>query len=281
METQDVLADDVHVGRPVASEVLRLPGIGLIGIVTQRRDIVRQRVQPDIHNMAVVKVDGNAPLERSPGYAEILQASLEEVVDHFLFPQLGLNEVGVLVNVGHQTVGILAHFEKVRLLLCLRERRAAVGALAALRLRCGKKGFAGRAIPPLVFAFVNVPLLIETAEDFLNGFDMGFVGCADEVVIACVHQIPDPADFARNAVHIRLRGDPLLFGVIFNLLPVLVRSRAEKDVLAERTLIARNGVRHNHLVGIAEVRLARSIRNRGCQIVAFFHVFILRSKHRQ
>ena len=60
METQDVLADDVHIGRPILPEVFRAFSIR---VIAQRRDIVAQRVDPDIDDMLRVKVDRDAPFE--------------------------------------------------------------------------------------------------------------------------------------------------------------------------------------------------------------------------
>ena len=49
--------------------------------------------------MLVVKVDRNAPFERRTGNAEILDTGLYEIVDHFLFAALGINEVGVSLDI--------------------------------------------------------------------------------------------------------------------------------------------------------------------------------------
>ena len=59
MESENVLADDVQVRGPVFAEVFTL----FVNIVTQRRDIVRQRVKPNVNNVLFVKRrDPEAPV---------------------------------------------------------------------------------------------------------------------------------------------------------------------------------------------------------------------------
>ena len=79
MEADDVLADDMKVGRPVFFIQLAR----LIGVVAKAGDVVGQRVDPHIDDMAVVKIDGDAPLEGGAGDAQVGQPRLDKVVDHF------------------------------------------------------------------------------------------------------------------------------------------------------------------------------------------------------
>ena len=51
-----------------------------VRVKADTRDIVGERVKPNVNDMSVVKVNGYAPLERGTGYAQILQAFLQEVV---------------------------------------------------------------------------------------------------------------------------------------------------------------------------------------------------------
>ena len=45
--------------------------------------------------MLVVKCNGDAPLKARTAYAKVLKSGLNEVVEHFLFACLGVNEVFV------------------------------------------------------------------------------------------------------------------------------------------------------------------------------------------
>ena len=100
---------------------------------------------------------------------------------------------------------------------------------------------------------------------------MVFIGGTDEIIVGGIHLIPDTADLARHAVHISLRGDTGFFGVVFDLLPVLVRPGAEKHIVAAQAPVARHRIGKNHLISVAEVRLAGGIGNGGCQIKFGIH----------
>ena len=58
MEADDILADEVKVRRPVLPEAL---GAVAVRIVADARDIVGQRVKPDIDDMLRVEIDRDAP----------------------------------------------------------------------------------------------------------------------------------------------------------------------------------------------------------------------------
>ena len=274
VEAQNILADDMHVRGPVLAEMLALLLVSLIGIVSERRNIVGQRVQPDVNDVTGVEIHGNSPREGGAGNAQILKACLEEVVDHLLFAELGLDKFGMLLDVLHQAIRILAHLKEVCLLLCLRQRTAAVGALALDRLRCGKEGLTGRAIPALVLSLIDISLLVEALEDLLHGGDVIIVGRADKIVVAGGKRSPDIADLPRNAIHVRLRRHALLTCERFDLLTVLIRARAEENVLSAGALISCNRIGHDDLIGIAEVRLARCVGDGGRYVKFFIHAFV-------
>ena len=89
----------------------------------------------------------------------------------------------------------------------------------------------------------------------LNCLFVVVVSCADEVVVGCVHLIPNALDLACYIVNVFLGGDACLEGLIFDLLAVLVSACEEENVIAALSLIAGDAVCHNYLVGITEVRL--------------------------
>ena len=124
MEAQDLLAHHVQVSRPELVVIV----VGLVA-VAQRGDIVAQRIDPDIHGVLGVKGNGDAPLDRGAGNTGVLQALLDKG-DHLVLPALGLDELGVLLVVLQQAVGILAGLEEVGLLVGIIDLAAAVGALA-------------------------------------------------------------------------------------------------------------------------------------------------------
>ena len=79
VEPDDLLADKVHVRRPVFLIIL-------VFFVhkAERRGIVEQRIDPDVDHMTRIKIDRHAPGEAGTGNAEIFEARIDEVVDHFV-----------------------------------------------------------------------------------------------------------------------------------------------------------------------------------------------------
>ena len=272
VETQNVLADHVHVTGPVFAELLRLLLIGLVGIIAQGGDIVGQGIQPHVGHVLGIHVHGNAPGKGATGHAEILQTRLQEIVDHFLFPRLGLNELGVVLNVLHEAVGVLAHFEEIRFLLCLLYGSAAVGALAVHHLGLGKEGLTGGTVPALIVTLVNVALFVELGKDLAHRLLVAGLGGADEAVVLGAHLVPDVPNDARHVVHVRLGGNACLCRQVLDLLTVLVGARAEIHVIAPCLFVPRHGVGHNDLVGIAEMGLSRGVGNGGGNIEGLFRI---------
>ena len=255
----------MQVRGPVFAEVFTL----FVNIVTQRRDIVRQRVKPNVNNVLFVKRNGNAPFERRSRNAEILKPRVEEVVYHFLFAEFGADEVGVVFDVRHKPVRVFGHLEEVRFFFHLFDRSAAVGALAVHYLRFREKRFARLAVPALVFRFVYVALLVEFFEDILNGFFVIVVGRSDKVIVTCSDKIPYSLYLLRNAIHERFRRKSRVMGFVFYFLPVFVRSRAEENVKSRKSFVARNGVGQDYFVSVSYMRFARSVGDSRCYIVRF------------
>ena len=85
VEAQYILTDYMHVTGPIFFKMLALLLVGLIGIIAKRGYIVCKRVKPYVNDVAVIKINGNAPLKRGTGNAKVLKSRLEEIVYHFLF----------------------------------------------------------------------------------------------------------------------------------------------------------------------------------------------------
>ena len=275
MEADDVLADYVYVRRPVLV-VLFAAGFS---VEAERGNVVRQRVEPNVNDVLGVEIDRNPPFEGGTGNAEVLQPRHEEIVDHLFFARFRHDEIGMLLDMLHESVLIFAHLEEIGFLVLACERASAVGADAALRLRIREKRFAGDAVPALIGAFVDIALIVETFEDFLHGLYMVIVRCADEVVVAAAQHIPNFLDFAGDAVHVFLRRDAGFPRQRLDFLAVLVGSGAEKDVVALRALITGDCVGEHDLIGVADMRLARCIGDRrGDIILSFvFHCLVILS----
>ena len=95
------------------------------------------------------------------------------------------------------------------------------------------------------------------------------IGCPDELVIGYVKMIADVFDLAGNVVNICFRFDSFCFRFLLNLLTVLIGSGLEENFVTLLALKARDAVRENNLIGIADMRNTRRICNRGSDVIGF------------
>ena len=261
MEAHDLLADQMHIRRPVFAEQFIV-----VGAVAQGGDVVAQRVQPDIHRVLLVEGHGDAPLDGRAADAQVVQARAQEVIEHLVGAGGGLDEVGMLLDVLDQPVLVLAQLEEVAFLPGLFHGTAAVGALAVLELQLRPEGLAGGAVPALVFALVDVALLVELLEDALHAFHMPLVGGTDEIVVLDVHQLPQLLDARHDVIYIGLGRDALVDGLALDLLTVLVGAGEEVHVIARQLLEAGHGVRGGGAVGVADVQVVAGVVDGGCDV---------------
>ena len=79
MESHYLLADDMHIGRPIAA-IHRI----IVGEEAELGQIVQNGIEPNIDHMFVVKIHRHAPLEGAAADAEVLKARKQEVIEHLL-----------------------------------------------------------------------------------------------------------------------------------------------------------------------------------------------------
>ena len=273
MEADNFLADQMDIRRPVLLEQRVI-----VRAVAQRGNVIAQRVNPDVHRVLLVERDRNAPLDGRAADAQVFQPRTEEVVQHLVGAAGGLDEVRMLLDVLNQPFGVLLQAEEVGFFTRLFHRAAAVRAAAVLELQFRPEGFAGRAVPALVFRLVDVALIVQLLENFLHALDVAVIGRADEVAVINVHQLPQILDARDNLVHILLRRDALFLCLALNLLAMLVRAGQEVHVIARQLLEARHRVRRRGAVGVADVQVAAGVVNGRSDVkrllARFTHEFI-------
>ena len=98
---------------------------------------------------------------------------------------------------------------------------------------------------------------------------------ANELVVGRVHQIEQTTDHPGHIIHKRLGVFPGRFGFFFDLLTVFIGAGHEEDVVTFLTFTARDRIRENDLVDVADVRLTGGVGNGCCQIIVLvgFHIF--------
>ena len=118
MKSGDISTDDVNdLGFWVIPELLEL-GIVFLEI-SESGNIVCEGVEPDIDNVAFCFFYWDAPIEGGSGDAKIVEARLEEVVDHLGFAAFWGDECRILVVEFEKIVDIFAASEEIGWLLFL------------------------------------------------------------------------------------------------------------------------------------------------------------------
>ena len=90
VEAQDVLADEVVCRGHHVREAL------LVGAVADGGDVVDERVEPDVEDVALVPRARDAPVDRRAGDRDVLQA-LADDAERLVALALGPHDVGVLL----------------------------------------------------------------------------------------------------------------------------------------------------------------------------------------
>ena len=98
---------------------------------------------------------------------------------------------------------------------------------------------------------------------------MLLVGRADELIVGDAELLPHRLEVIGERIDERLRRDPLRLRGLFDLLPVLVHADEEVHVVAAQAPIARDRVRADLLVRVAEVWVAvRVVDGGGEEVLA-------------
>jgi len=182
VEADDVLADDVEIGRPVFGKfAVRIR-------VADAGDVIGQRVQPDIHDVFFIARHRHAPVEGGAGDGEVLQPALHKR-DDLVPAAFGLDEFGVFLVIAQQFFGIGGEAEEIARLHHPFDRRAGGGQFGAVR--AGGKfavreiGLVAHGIPAVIFAKENIVRAVglNRFPDGLGGVVMARLRRADEIVV--------------------------------------------------------------------------------------------------
>jgi hypothetical protein len=228
VEADDVLADEVDVGRPPLGEggpVLGVAGGG---------DVVGQRIQPDIHYMCIVARHLHAPAEAGAADREVAEARLHEG-DHLVPPAGRRDEVGVRLVEGQQLLLPGGEAEEVRGLAHPLHRSAGGGvfhAVALCQLVRAVEGLVAHRVPALVMAEIDLALRGQSLPQGRAGALVAGLGGADEVGDREAHGAGQVAEMLADPVGEGLR---VLAGVVrrlLHLLAVLVGAGEEEHLPA-------------------------------------------------
>ncbi|MGY4454086.1 hypothetical protein ACVWZR_008746 [Bradyrhizobium sp. i1.3.1] len=260
VEADDVLADDVHVGRPVAPVLVALVGESDAG------DVIGQRVDPDIHHVLFVAGHFHAPIEGRARDREIAQAAAYEA-HHLVLARVRANEFRMIFVELQKLVLIGRQAEEIALLLdpfdwrALRSEAHAV--VVQARLVLGVIRLVAHRVPAGIAVGVDVAVRFHAPPDLLAGAMVLLFGGADEAVERHVQTLVHLLEAASIAGRERGRGQALVLRGLDHLLTVLVGAGQEEHVLAVEPRKARQHVGRDRLIGVADMRAAVGIGDGG------------------
>ena len=239
METDNILTDQMQVGRPVLLvEFITIA----VHIIAKACNVVAESIDPYVNNMFVIKINRNTPFERSSGYTQILQTRQKEVVHHLILTGFRLNKFRMCIDIINQSVCIFAQFEEISFFLGINDFTAAVRTLAVHQLAFCKERFTWCTVFAFIIAFINIALIMQFLENLLNLLLMIFICCTDKLVIRCIHQIPDFFDLTGYIIYKLFRCNTGFTGFNLNLLPMLICTCLETDIIALHSLKTCNTV---------------------------------------
>ena len=261
VETGDVLAHEVEVRRPPFVPT------GFVVAVTGGREIVDERVEPDIDDAPVVEGNRNAPVEAGSAHGEVEEARFEDI-PQFVAAGFRFDETGVVAVEVEQPVAVRRESEEV-VALADPVRFVVMDGAASLReVFLLFEGFAGNAVPALVGAFVEIAGVADGDEEFLDRGAVALLGGADELVEGDVQLRPDAAEDFLHPFAVVERVEPLLGGLPAHIQRVLVGAHEEVGVVSGGAPEAGDHIGGDLLVGGSEVGRRVDIVDRRGEVVA-------------
>jgi hypothetical protein len=245
----------------------RLGDLVVVTAVADRREVVDQRVVPDVEDVVLVPGHRHAPGDRGSGDRDVAQAALDERVG-LVALGLGGDEVGVRGVVLEQTVLEGAEPEEPVLLLHL-DQRPAVDRAVPVDARLGREVvLTAHAVEALVHVLVDVAVLVDGGEELLDALVVARLGRADEVVVADVEDVPGLLESRGRGVRPVTGRHVVLGRRVGHLLAVLVGAGEELGLVADQPVPTGHGVGVDGAVGVAHVRGVVHVVDRGGDVEA-------------
>src|SRR5262249_9166826 len=146
VETNDVLADEMQIGGPVAA-------LFVFG-ATNGAEIRSKRIEPDVEDVRLFAGHGNAPANGGAGDAEVFQTAFNEA-DDFVLAGFRLDEIGILAIEVEQRLLKGGELEEIVFFRDGFERASAIRTVVA-RFRVVHEGVVVNAVLAGIMTFINV-----------------------------------------------------------------------------------------------------------------------------
>ena len=263
---ENVLADDMK-GGPAGFEKAEIGS--RLGIVAGEADVVREGVEPDIGHKGGIEWKLDAPGEAG------FWAGNAEVAGEFLYgvSQLGDAKIGnddrirrfcAGVDEMEEPVAVLGKFEVVIFLfdqddLAPLGAELAVGAAFFFR----EELLLAHAVVAALRGFVELAFIPESLEHALHAGFVQVLHRGSPGILAEVEFFPEFHEEAGDLGDKLRRLDSAFLGGLLYLLSVLVHACEEEHIASCETLVAGDGVGEDLLIGMADVRRAIGVVDRG------------------
>ena len=208
----------------------------------------------------------DAPVEGGAGNRQVLQAGFDEG-DDLVAPLRRADEFRVFLVELQQLVLVFGELEEVAFLLhpfhrcALRPVTHAVG--AHFRFVLAVIGLVAHGIPAGIAVLVDVTATGHQVPDIARGLVVTLFRGADEIVVRGVEHLAHRAELVGVALGELFRRNTFRPRRLLHLLAMFVGAGQEENIHSVQALKACHGVRRNQLIGMADMRLAVGIGDRG------------------
>mmetsp|Transcript_2406 Transcript_2406/g.4358 ORF Transcript_2406/g.4358 Transcript_2406/m.4358 type:complete len:621 (-) Transcript_2406:186-2048(-) len=280
VEPEDVFAYDVDVCRPQFGQFLVAVFGARFAVDSQGihpGEIIGQRVEPNVHHVILLESlrNANPMLEGCPAHAQIPQPIVPQPGQNRIPVTLRPDELRMALDVLHQSIVIIAHFEKVtRLLHALEGRsRRGVEVVAQLGLGVRDEGLFFDVVPSRVLIEVDIPRRRAFEPEGASGPLVSLGGGPDVIVVRHQYPLVEALESRDVGVADFDGGLALPFGGLGDFFAVFVGAGDEVGGRGGRRAVeaveAGDGVGGGGFVGVAHVGGAVGVVDGGGDVESF------------
>jgi tRNA(Ile)-lysidine synthetase-like protein len=110
-------------------------------------------------------------------------------------------------------------------------------------------------IQAFVFPFINIALFIHFGNDSLYPLDMSWLSGSDKIIIRDFHGLPQFFNSFNNFINMLLWGNSLFHGYFLDLLPMLICSCKEHNIISCQTFKPCHCISHDSTIGMPNVKV--------------------------
>ena len=254
---------------PITCRVGRPPLVepAVLGAETHGRDVVDERVEPDVDDAGRIVRQRDTPELAGTADRDVVESPLEQP-QNLVAPVLGQQELRVPLEVLQQRRLVLREPEEMVALADQLGWRAMHRAPAIHQILLRLESLARHAVRSLVEAVVQISPVGNAPDHLGHGHAVARFRCPDEVIERDVEPGPDLPELPLHPVAVGERVETGFAGAAEHVLRVLVVAHQEMGVHTLEALVPCNDVRGDLLVRRPEVGAAVDEVNRRRQIEA-------------